>query len=397
MQQINIEETYRLLVAGIKDYAIFMLDPKGYVATWNEGAKKIKGYQAHEIIGKHFSEFYTEEEKGWKPEYELKVAAEVGSFEDEGWRLKKDGSRFWANVIITAIRDEEGRLLGFSKVTRDLTDRKKAEESLTRIKNELERTVAKLNESVAELYSEVEHRKNIEEELLEKNKELQQSNADLEQFAYAASHDLKEPLRMIASYSYLLSKKAEGKDEESDQFVKFIKDGISHMQSLIDGLLEYSRIGKNEIKFEKTDLNALINNLKVTLSTEIRESNTVLVSEDLPVIRAVPSLISNLFQNLVLNAMKFKKPDGVPEIHIGAKKEDGKILFWVRDNGIGFKKDYANKVFVIFQRLHNRDQYEGTGIGLAICKKIVEFHGGRIWVESEPGNGSTFYFTLPDK
>jgi PAS domain S-box-containing protein len=395
MQQVGLEEIYRFLIEGVKDYAIFMIDKEGYIASWNMGAKRIKGYDASEIIGKHFSIFYTPEEKVWKPDYELKVAAAEGRFEDEGWRLKKDGSRFWANVIITKLIDDNGNHIGFSKITRDLTERKKNEEALHKIKAELEETVEQLRQSVDSLHLEVELRKKMEETLAAKNRELEISNTDLEQFAYAASHDLKEPLRMIGSYSNLLLKNYIGSDPDTELYAKFIKDGVSNMQALINGLLDYSRVGRNDVSFGKVDLNEIINQLRVSIKDQIIESKAQLISQTLPEVKGVSSLLNTLLQNLVINAIKFKKEELDPVIEVNAVPQGNNWLISVKDNGIGIKREYSEKIFLIFQRLHNREEYDGTGLGLAICKKIVEFHGGKIWVESEPGMGSTFYFTLP--
>jgi PAS domain S-box-containing protein len=395
MQQIGLEEIYRLLVSGVKDYAIFMIDTEGYIASWNEGARSIKGYNADEIIGKHFSIFYPEEEKNWKPAYELKVAKAEGRFEDEGWRIRKDGSKFWANVIITRVLDDNGNHIGFSKVTRDLTERKKSEEELKLARVQLEKTVEQLQASVKSLHDEVALRKQAEEMLAKKNKELEISNTDLEQFAYAASHDLKEPLRMIGSYSNLLIKSYSSEDPDTSVYAKFIREGVINMQSLINGLLDYSRIGRSDIKFTEVDLNVILNDVKISLAEQISETNTKLTIDKLPHVLGIHSLLSNLFQNLIANAIKFRKNAVDPVIEINAEDQGDDLLFSVKDNGIGIKKEYQNKIFIIFQRLHTREEYDGTGLGLAMCKKIVEFHGGKIWVESEFKEGSTFYFTLP--
>jgi PAS domain S-box-containing protein len=391
------EERYRLLTEGVSDYAIFMLDPEQRVASWNKGAQRLKGYTADEIIGKHFSIFYPEEDKA-KPAYEMAVIAKTGRFEDEGWRVRKDGSRFWANVVITAIKDKNGKLLGYSKITRDLTERKRAEEALRGMKEELEHTVEELRHSVDALNKEIAGRKLIEQELTEKNKQLQISNTDLEQFAYVASHDLREPLRMISNYSTLLVKHCKLEDEDSKLFSEFILGGVTHMQRLINDLLDYSRIGRSGIRFQEIDTMDVVDKVKMALSAEIDNTDAIITYNDLPVVEGVYSLITNLFQNLIANSIKFRKPGTTPRINITAQplQNSDDWQFSIEDNGIGIPKEYQERIFVIFQRLHSRREYEGTGIGLAMCKKIVEFHGGKLWVESIP-DGSRFCFTLPER
>jgi PAS domain S-box-containing protein len=355
------EERFRILVDGVKDYAIIMLDPAGYVMSWNQGAERIKGYRDDEIIGRHFSRFYVEEDvlQG-KPQRELEQAAEAGRFEDEGWRMRRDGSRFWANVVISAIRDETGQLRGFSKITRDISERK-------RIEDELQETLAN----------------------------LQRSNKDLEQFAYVASHDLQEPLRMVASYTQLLAERYENQlDDKAQKFIHYAVDGAVRMQLLINDLLTYSRIGTRGKPLERVDTNTVLEEAIKNLKMNIDEVKAVITNDALPEMRADASQLVQLFQNLISNAVKFHGTE-IPRIHISAKDEGRDWLFSVRDNGIGIEQQYAEKIFIIFQRLHTKEEYQGSGIGLAICKKIVERHGGRIWFDSELGKGSTFYFTLP--
>jgi light-regulated signal transduction histidine kinase (bacteriophytochrome) len=233
--------------------------------------------------------------------------------------------------------------------------------------------------------------------LEEANADLLRSNRDLEQYAYVSSHDLQEPLRAIAGFVTLLQQRYQGKlDEKADSYINAAVDGAARMQTLIHGLLEYSRVGAgvNAAKPTKADdaLKAALANLRVM----IQQSNAVVTSDPLPTVNADAAHLTHVFQNLIENAIKFRS-DRRPEIQIGSRHRDGSWLFWVRDNGIGIEPEYAERIFVIFQRLHTRTKYPGTGIGLAICKRIIERHGGQIWVESQPGQGSTFYFTLRDK
>jgi light-regulated signal transduction histidine kinase (bacteriophytochrome) len=233
-------------------------------------------------------------------------------------------------------------------------------------------------------------------ELERQAQELERSNAELQQFAYVASHDLQEPLRMVTSYLQLLERRYKNRlDPDADDFIAFAVEGAARMHELIRGLLDYSRIGTHGMAFQATDLSLILGQVLDSLQVAVRESGAIVTSDPLPVVMADATQMSQLLQNLLGNAIKFHG-DGPPEIHVGAQRRNGGWCFSVRDNGIGLEPRYAERIFVIFQRLHTRDRYPGTGIGLSICKRIVERHGGRIWVESEPGQGSTFHFSLPD-
>ncbi len=357
-------EKLSLLVRGVKDYAILMLNPEGCVTNWSEGAERIKGYRAEEIIGEHFSKFYTPEAVAQgKPSQHLKIAAEQGRSEDEGERMRKDRSTFWASVVITALRDEAGRLLGFTKVTRDITERKKTEEHLAETMGELKR-----------------------------------SNNDLQQFAYVASHDLQEPLRMVASYTQLLAQRYKGRlDADADEFIAYAVDGCNRMQGLIRDLLAYSRVGTNGKALLRISVEDILKAALTNLGGTIEESSAVVTHDALPALTTDDTQLTQVFQNLVGNAIKYRGAEA-PHIHVSATKNGGnEWVFSVRDNGLGIDPQYFDKIFVLFQRLHGREEFEGTGIGLAICKKIVERQGGRIWVESQPEKGSTFFFALQER
>jgi PAS domain S-box-containing protein len=356
------EERFRLIVSNVKDYANIMLDTEGLIVSWNQGAERIKGYRAEEIIGQHFSRFYGAEDlRNGVPARELNQAKETGRFEGEGWRVRKDGSRFLANIVITTLRDEKGRLRGFGKITRDITERRQAEEALMK-------TMA----------------------------ELKRSNEELGQFAYVASHDLQEPLRMVASYTQLLGQRYKGRlDSDADEFIGYAVDGCKRMQRLIQDLLSYSRAGTNlgtlrKVSVERT-LEEAITNLQVT----IKESGAVVTHDSLPAIVTDDSQVVQLFQNLIGNAIKYHSAEA-PRVHVSATNNAGhEWIFSVRDNGLGIEPQYFEKIFMLFQRLHGQQEFEGTGIGLAMCRKIAARLGGRIWVESQPNLGSTFFFALP--
>jgi signal transduction histidine kinase len=236
------------------------------------------------------------------------------------------------------------------------------------------------------------------EQLTEQAEELRRSNRDLEQFAYVASHDLQEPLRKIASFTQLLQKRYGGQlDERADQYIEFAVDGAKRMQRLIQDLLGFSRVGRVGGEVVDVDLAEALAEATGNLDEAIAESGALVTHDELPVVRGEAPLLVQLFQNLVGNAVKFRHPDRPPRVHVSAERVGDAWQLECRDNGIGIDDQYADRVFVIFQRLHPKDVYDGTGIGLALCKKIVEFHGGRIWIESHDGDGTSIRWTLPDR
>jgi PAS domain S-box-containing protein len=360
-QLLRSGERYNNMVAAVEDYAILILDIDGNILNWNKGAEMIKGYAASEILGRNFRIFYAEKDRAERlPERLISTAVTEGRVQHDGWRVCKDGKTFWGTVTITALHDDAGNINGFLKITHDLTDKKLAEDQ-------------------KRLYIE----------------KLEQQNMELEQFTYIASHDLQEPLRSISSLAELLVEQYTGKlDEHADNYFKFILQSSNRMSQLIKSLLDYSRIGAKEKLPEKVDVNTIIETVKADLRKSIQDSNARITVKDLPVIVAYPMELTLLFQNLLSNAIKFKKADQSPRINISACKIDAGWLFSFCDNGIGLEDRFREKIFEIFQRLHSKQVYEGTGIGLAHCRKIVTMHNGKIWVESAPGKGSQFYFTI---
>jgi light-regulated signal transduction histidine kinase (bacteriophytochrome) len=239
----------------------------------------------------------------------------------------------------------------------------------------------------------IQARQALEESVME----LARSNSDLQQFAYVASHDLQEPLRMVASYTQLLAKRYKGKlDADADEFIAYAVDGANRMQRLIQDLLAYSRVDTQGQVFEPVSVEALVGYALDNVRAAVEESRAVVTHDPLPTVMADERQLLQLLQNLLSNALKFRG-EQPPRVHVSAERRGSEWLFSVRDNGIGIDPQYAERIFAVFQRLHTIAEYPGTGIGLAICKKIVERHGGRIWVESQPGTGSTFYFTLPSR
>ena len=261
---------------------------------------------------------------------------------------------------------------------------------------DVERMRLGLVTQLAELRSSREEISEAHQRLTEQAEELRRSNRDLEQFAYVASHDLQEPLRKVASFTQLLQKRYGGQlDERADQYIDFAVDGAKRMQRLIQDLLGFSRVGRVGGEVTDVDLAAALARAQDQLSERIEEAGAVVTHDDLPVVRGEEPLLVQLFQNLIGNAVKFGHPDRPPQVHVSARRVEGAWELEVRDDGIGIEPQYVDRVFVIFQRLHAKDLYEGTGIGLALCKKIVEFHGGRIWIPETDGEGTTIRWTLP--
>jgi PAS domain S-box-containing protein len=476
------ERKYRMLIDGVKDYAILMLGPLGEIRSWNPGAERMSGCTYEEVAGQNFSRFFPANEiKLGRPQEILRLAAASGEYEEEGTRVRKDGTRYQVRTTFTASRDPAGKLRGFSVISRDLTENRESETKYRGLleaapdamvvvnqggeivllnvqaekqfgyrRDELlgqkvtniipigfaERLIADDLRSAEDASAQqigtgielIAQRKDKSEfpieimlsplqsaegtlvtaairnisvrrkaaaDLLQKVEELNRSNEELGQFAYIASHDLQEPLRMVASYTQLLSRRYKGKlGADADEFIAFAVDGASRMQRLIQDLLAYSRVGSKGRDLLETSSEDALQQAIVNLRGAIEESSAVVTHDRLPAVLADEMQLIQLFQNLVGNAIKYQRP-GVPHIHISAAKNGGKKWdFAVKDNGLGIDPQYFERIFGMFQRLHKRDEFAGTGIGLAICKKIVERHGGSISVESQPGQGSTFHFAL---
>ena len=288
----------------------------------------------------------------------------------------------------------------FVTVFSDVTERIKSEEEIKAHRERLEELVAErtaeLERANAELEREMAVRRRMEQALREANTELERSNQDLEQFAYAASHDLQEPLRMISSYLQLLERRYGGElDDAADEFIGYAVDGAGRMRGLIDSLLVYSRVGRSDDPAEPVDCEQVLDRALANLRRVVQKRGAQITHDPLPEVTALEAQLVQLLQNLISNGVKFSEADP-PEVHVSARREDDEWVFSVRDNGLGIDPSFAERIFGVFQRLHKRDVYPGTGIGLAICKRIVQRHNGRIWVESVPGEGATFCFTIPD-
>jgi len=367
------EERYRMLVENVEDYAIYLLDAQGRVASWNAGTERLEGYRPDEIIGQHFSRFFRPEDvRSGLPESELKAAETQGIHRGEGWRLRKDGSRFWAHVVLTALRDTEGNLYGFSKVTRDMTKQKEAEEHIWQLNEGLERRV------------------------LERTAQLAAANQELEAFSYSVSHDLRAPLRHIMGFAEILQRNEAGHlEEESGRHLQTIVEAAGRMSRLIDDLLDFSRISTTPMRFVPVDLNQVLTRVVQDLRPDCADRQVQWAIGPLPQVSGDPSLLRQVLFNLLANALKFTRTRNPAHIQVGAVESPEEWTIAIRDNGVGFDMQYASKLFGVFQRLHGADEFEGTGIGLANVRRIIARHGGRTWGEATPGSGATFFITLP--
>ncbi len=356
------EEVRERLAAVVEssDDAIIGKTLDGVITTWNHGAEKVFGYSASEAVGKPMQMLVPPERANEEADILARVERGESVEHFETVRVRKDGKGIDVSVTISPIRDSSGAIVGVSKVARDISERKRAEQRLA-----------------------------------DKVEELARSNRDLEQFAYAASHDLQEPLRMVASYTQLLAERYGGKlDENADKFLGYAREGALRMQVLIRDLLTFSRVVQAGVPRKNVDCDVALEEALQSLTAAIEESGAVVTHTALPNVWADQTQIAQVFQNLIGNAIKFHN-GAPPQCAVSAEKSGCNWLFSVSDNGIGIAPEYAENIFVVFQRLHARTEYPGNGIGLAICKKIIEHYGGTIWVESKVGEGSTFKFTLP--
>lgn len=351
----DLANLYRLQVRQQADFALFGISPEGKMTTWNRGVEHIFGYSEEDWLGQDSGIIFLDEDNAQGiAEHELTAARESGRSANIRWHRRKDSSRVYLRGVLTAHRDEHGTFLGFSKTVIDDTARKNLEDALS------------------------------------------QSNSDLQQFAFAASHDLQEPLRTLSIYAEVLGDKYRGKlDSEADKILQSIVDAAERMSTLITDLLAYSQLASKESDVTSVDLNEDWESAVSLLRSSIEQVSAVITHDPLPQVNLDRSQLVRLFQNLLANAVKFRKPGEVPRVHGWAERRDKEWIIRVKDNGIGFPPEHAAAVFAPFKRLHSTRQYPGSGIGLAACKRIVEGWGGQIGADSKPGDGSIFWFTLP--
>jgi PAS domain S-box-containing protein len=364
----DAERRYRLLIEGVTDYAIYSLDKNGIISSWNSGAERIKQYSAEEVIGKHFSQFYTKEDAAnGLPAKVLATAGREGHYEGEGWRVRKDGSRFWSSVVVTPLRDEDGEIIGYSKITRDITDRMRLLEKIQHHADELEQRVT----------------------------EREQANTELEAFSYSVSHDLRAPLRAIEGFSdIILTDFGSQLPPPAIALLKNIVRSSVRMNRLVQDLLDYSRLNRIDIPTSTVNLAATLKDVCDQLPEGSRDKVACAVQSPLNVCAHQATLTQVLF-NLINNGLKFCTPGQTPHVEVAAHRGANSIVIEVRDNGIGIAKQHQERIFQVFERLHSTDAYPGTGIGLAIVKRGITRMGGTVRVESEPGKGSTFFISLP--
>jgi PAS domain S-box-containing protein len=499
----------RLLVENVLDYAILLLDIEGHILTWNKGAERLKGYAPHEIIGRHFSIFYPREDiEAGKPARELQIAEENGRYEDENWRVRKDGTRFWANVVITALRDETGTLRGFGKVTRDFTNRKRAEDDKFQMAVEsapnamviinADGRIVLVNTQTEKMFGyaraellgqniellmpdrfrdqhpldrtgffknpqaramgagfdlfgrrkdasefaveiglnpvrtgeglfvisaivDVSDRKraeqeirtlneNLEQRVADRTSELEAANKELDSFSYSISHDLRAPLRAIEGFSRIVLEDFSAPlAPEGKAYLQRVRDNTRHMSQLVDELLKFSRLGRQTMLKQIVDMNQIVRNCLGEMTQELKGRKVEFMTGDLPPCSGDPTLLHQVWANLLSNAVKYTRKQELARIEIGCRTElqlpaEGQpitqgsagfdTVYFVKDNGAGFDMKYVAKLFGVFQRLHRAADFEGTGVGLAFVQRIVQRHGGRIWADAKPNQGATFSFTL---
>ncbi|MGO9339115.1 MAG: PAS domain S-box protein [Terracidiphilus sp.] len=400
MRGLNAQlERYRVMVESIDEYAIYTLDARGLVTSWGTGAQKFSGAAPEEVLGRHFSIFFSAEDIGsGEPQRQLDEAARSGRFMTDAWMLTPKGERVWSSGVLNAVRDEAGNLDGFIRVSRNMTQQKLLEESLERLTAELEGRVA-------------ERTRQLESTVVE----LRQKNKEVEAFVYIVSHDLRAPLVNLMGFAReldtscarlkkLLERCAlpescsreigEILNADLPSAVHFIAQSSSKFERLIDALLGMSRHGRQIYRVEMLNVEELVASAVATFQQSIAEAGAQVEVSPLPAVEGDLTALGQVFANLIGNSLKYRSPERQLKVEIGGQLEGGEVKYWVRDNGLGIPESSKDRLFQVFQRFHPRHA-QGDGMGLAIVNRIVERHGGTIWAESEEGKGTTFFLTLP--
>lgn len=368
------EEREQRLIDAVQDHAIFQLDRDGRILTWNPGAERVKGWRADEIIGRSFEVLHTPEQRAaGQPQQELIQAARHGVFREEAPRLRKDGSLFLAEIYLAPIRDEAGKVTGYVKVTRDVTERRKAEAEVKRLNETLEALV------------------------VERTRELSEVVEELDAFTYTVSHDLRAPLRAMEGFGRILVEDhGQALDQEGRHYAERIIGAAERMERLIDDLLTYSRLTRAQIELQTVDVRRLLDRCVEDLrsASQAGESAEIAIDPDLPTVEAEPMMLHQILCNLLSNAVKFHRPGTAARVRVSAERRDGRARIIVEDDGIGIEPPHQERIFRIFERLHGQESFEGTGVGLAIVRKGIERMGGACGVDSIPGEGSRFWVEL---
>lgn len=361
-ENVEVEKNIHLIFNASPN-ALVMVNENGEIELVNDTLCSLFGYEKEELIGRNIDllvpERFRLHHHQYRKDFYTSPVKKAMKEQTDIYGLKKNNEEVPVEVVLNPINNGNNR-----KIVAAITD--------------------------------ITLRKKHLQEIQNYTKQLKKSNEELEQFAYVASHDLQEPLRMVSSYTQLLAKRYQNKlDDDANEFIHYAVDGAKRMQKLIQDLLKFSRLGNQSMEFTAVDTDQLTNDVIENMFMSVDESKTTITKNDLPVVSGNPTQLFQLFQNLLGNSIKYRHPDRINHVHISAQSLGNTWQFCIQDNGIGIEPQYFEKIFQIFQRLHNKDEYSGTGIGLALCKRIVHNHHGKIWVESEWEKGTRFYFTLP--
>jgi PAS domain S-box-containing protein len=400
LRSLNAQlERYRIFVENIDEYAIYTLDTDGMITSWGTGAQKVSGAGPEEVMGRHYSMFFPPADVlARAPQKEMAEAARSGRYMTDAWMVTPDGERKWSSGVLTAVRNEGGKLTGFIRVARDMTKQKRLEESLERLKADLEIRVE-------------ERTRQLESTMVE----LRYKNQEVEAFVYIVSHDLRAPLVNLMGFARELDgscaslkslveacdlpKAQSGAvfdilDEDMPSAMHFISQSALKFERLIDALLILSRHGRQVYRIVDLDVGEVVANAVATFQQQITEAGAEVKVGGLPSVKADMTALGQVFSNLIGNSLKYRSPERSLKLEVGGAIEEGVVHYWVRDNGLGIAEVSKSRLFQVFQRFHPQ-QAQGEGMGLAIAHRIVERHGGRIWAESREGEGTTFHFSLP--
>jgi PAS domain S-box-containing protein len=400
-EALNKERNFVSTVLDTAGALVVVLDTSGNIVRFNKACEQLTGFSFEEVAAKPFWDLFVApaELDGVKAVFGRLISGDAPHRHENKWIAKDGSSRLiaWANSVLP---DDRGAVEFVVEAGIDITDRKRAEEALEQARDQLELRVKRRTDELVETNKQLEweiiERKRSQDALEDRAKELSQTVADLERFTYVASHDLQEPFRNVTNCMEILRRRYEDQlGPDAAKLISYAIDSSIRLKELIDGLSMYSRVSARGGPFEPTDCEKMLDRAIAELQPLIRESGAMITHDPLPTVFVDSEQWFQVFVNLLANAIKFNQRS--PSVHVAVRKEQDELIFSVTDNGIGIEPQYFDRIFTIFQRLHRSDDYPGTGVGLAVTKKIIERHGGRIWVESTPGKGTTFFFTIPDR